>query len=112
MLGRRNPLIEKDEIILLHIMKPKSKNRCARCGKRLKKGGSSYRLKAELISYFDGYISDKGESLGAALAKIESEVAGLDEEELEKQVYRKLEYIVCPSCRDEIERFLEPEGKS
>jgi hypothetical protein len=88
------------------------KARCARCGKRLKKGGVSYRLRAELISRFDGYIQDKGKDLDETLEKIESDVAGMSEEELEKQVYQKIEYIVCSSCRDEIERFLDTERKS
>lgn len=88
------------------------KNRCARCGKRLKRGAVSYRLKAELISRFDGYISGKSGSLQETLDKLGAEIGDMSEKELGKQVYQKFEYIVCPSCRDDLERLLSPEEKS
>jgi ribosomal protein S27E len=83
-----------------------TKVRCARCGKRLKKGGLSYRLKAELLSHFDGYIQDSGKSLAELVEKIEQDMEQMTEEQLQTQVYQKFEYIVCPDCRNEIERFL------
>jgi len=87
---------------------PKEKQRCRRCGKRFKKGGLAYRLKAELLSHFDGHIRDTGESMAELVGKIEEEMEEMTEEQLEKQIYQKFDYIVCPSCRDEIERFLNP----
>jgi hypothetical protein len=90
-------------------MNPGAKSRCARCGKRLKKGGSAYRLKAELISNFDGYIRVKpDDSLSKTLDKIHSELEKMSESDIEKQVYQKFEYLVCPPCRDELENFLSP----
>ena len=89
-----------------------SKSRCARCGKRLKKGGSAYLLKAELISHFDGYIpANPKDTLTATLDKIHSELDKLTEDEIEKQVYQKFEYLVCPACRDEVEKFLLTEER-
>jgi DNA-directed RNA polymerase subunit RPC12/RpoP len=91
-------------------MTTEPKNRCARCGKRLKKGGLSYHLKAELISHFDGYIRvNPDDSITRMLEKINSEMESMTEDEIEKQVYQKFEYIICPACRDEVERFLQPE---
>ncbi len=86
------------------------KSRCARCGKRFKKGGPAFRLKAELISHFDGYIADSRETLGDLVEKIENQMLDLTEEDLEKQIYQKFEYLVCPSCRDELARLLNPES--
>ncbi len=86
-----------------------AKNRCARCGKRLKKGGSAYRLKAELISHFDGYIRvNPNESIEETIDKIHSKLEKINGDEIEKQVYQKFEYLVCPPCRDEVEKFLSP----
>jgi hypothetical protein len=87
-------------------MRAVTKQRCARCGKRLKKGGLSYHLKAELLSHFDGYIQDSGKSLAELVEKIEQDMEQVTEEQLEKRIYQKFDYIVCPECRDEIERFL------
>ncbi len=86
------------------------KSRCARCGKRFKKGGPVYRLKAELTSHFDGYITVSREPLGDLVEEIEAQMEELSEEDLEKQIYQKFEYLVCPPCRDELARFLNPES--
>ena len=86
-----------------------AKSRCARCGKRLRKSGPAYRLKAELVSHFDGRIGGSNKGLGELVEEIESLMKDMTEEQLQKQVYQKFEYIVCPSCRDEIERFLAPD---
>ena len=59
-----------------------------------------------MISHFDGHIRDTGESLAELVAKIEQEMEQMTQKQLEKQVYQKIEYLVCPDCRDEIERFL------
>jgi DNA-directed RNA polymerase subunit RPC12/RpoP len=82
------------------------KNRCARCGKRFKKGGPAYRLKAELISHFDGYINDSRKGLKELVEEIEPLIENMAGEELERQIYQKFEYVVCPSCRNEIDGFL------
>jgi DNA-directed RNA polymerase subunit RPC12/RpoP len=103
-------LIRICNILLLHEVSSTTKHRCARCGKRLKKGGGAYRLKAELTSHFDGYIGvNQRESLASILDKVNSQLEKLTEDEIENQVYRKFEYIVCPPCRDEVESFLRPE---
>jgi uncharacterized protein Yka (UPF0111/DUF47 family) len=89
-------------------MNANGKKRCSRCGKRLKKGGAFYKLSAELISSFDGYIQvDEKENLAERIKEMEQEVDGLTEKEMEEQVYKKYDYYVCPACRDEIDTFLE-----
>ena len=89
-------------------MNDKDKIRCARCGKRIKKGGVSYQVKTELKSHFDGHISgNQGESMSEILSRLDSEFDGMTEDQIEKQIYQKIEYLVCPVCRDEIAKFLE-----
>ena len=94
-------------------MSETEKLRCARCGKRIKKGGLSYRIKAELISHFDGYIAqNQKETMSEFLTRLDTDLEGLSEEQLEKQIYHKIEYIACPACRDEIEDFLKTEDEA
>jgi len=83
------------------------RQRCARCGKRLKKGGVSYRFRAELISAFDGYIYETPGKIEDKLEKIEKATEGLSSEDLEEQVYKKYEYLVCAECRDILDDFIE-----
>jgi hypothetical protein len=86
------------------------KIRCARCGKRIKKGTTAYRLKAELISSFDGYVSvDEKTNMTDLLEELKESLEGLSAEELEEQVYKLHDYMICTTCRDEIDRFLSLE---
>lgn len=93
-------------------MSDKGKKRCTKCGTRIKKGGVAYWLKAELVSEFDGYIyPDKKTDLKGFIEKINIELEGQSPEEIEEQIYKKFEYLVCVRCRDELDRFLAVEGK-
>jgi len=66
-------------------------------------------LKAELISHFDGYIRvNPNDNITDTLDKIRSELEKSSQEEIEKQVYQRFDYIVCPACRDDVEKFLAP----
>jgi hypothetical protein len=92
-------------------MSDKGKKRCARCGKRIKKGGIAYWLKAELVSAFDGYIySNEKTDLKGLIDKVNNELEGQSPEEIEEQVYKKFEYLVCPACRDQLDKSLDIEG--
>ncbi len=89
-------------------MSGKGKKRCAKCGKRIRKGGVAYWLKAELISAFDGYIcSDEKTDLKDFIDKVNVELEGQSPEEIEEQVYKKFGYLVCAGCRDELDRLLD-----
>jgi hypothetical protein len=86
------------------------KKRCSRCGRRIKKGGIAYRLKAELISSFDGYLTiNERANMHDLLEELKESFGGLSAKELEEQVYKLHEYMICTSCRDEIDRFLSME---
>ncbi len=93
-------------------MSDEGKKRCAKCGTRIKKGGVAYWLKAELVSEFDGYIyPDEKTDLKEFIEKVNVELEGLSPEEIEEQIYKKFEYLVCAGCRDKIDGLLEAEGK-
>lgn len=86
------------------------KKRCMRCGKRIKKGGIAYRLKAELISSFNGFLTvNEKTNMHDLLVELKESFEGLSAKELEEQVYKLHEYTICASCRDEIDRFLSTE---
>lgn len=88
-----------------------SKKRCRRCGRRIKRGGIAYNLRAELISSFDGYLSvDEKSNVNELLERLKESSEGLSAEELEEQVYKLHEYMICTRCRDEIDRFLAMEN--
>ncbi len=88
-------------------MHENGKKRCAKCGIRIKKGGIAYWLKAELISAFDGYIySDEKTDLKDFIDKMSIELEGQTPEEIEEQVYKKFEYLVCAGCRDKLDGLL------
>jgi hypothetical protein len=86
------------------------KKRCTKCGKRIKKGGAAYWLKAELVSEFNGHIyPDEKTDLKGFIEKVNIELEGLSPEEIEEQIYKKFEYLVCVKCRDKLDRFLAVE---
>ncbi len=92
-------------------MSDKGKKRCTKCGKRIKKGGVAYWLKAELVSTFDGYIySDEKTNLKDFIEKVKDELEGQSPEEIEEQIYKKYEFLVCAGCRDEFDKLLDVEA--
>ena len=91
-------------------MNGKNKARCGRCGKRLKKGGNNYRLECLILSDFDGYLDISATKKDWQEIVDEIEHSDLTEEELEEQVYFKLEQKLCFDCRCEVINFLK--GKS
>jgi hypothetical protein len=88
-------------------MRSKDKARCERCGKRLKKGGSNYRLECFIVSDFDGYLDISATKRDWQEIAKEIEYSGLTEEELEEQVYFKLEQKLCFDCRCDVINFLK-----
>jgi hypothetical protein len=76
----------------------------------LKKGGLAYRFKAELISDFDGHLgASPRKELSAQIADLEEQLKELSEKELEEQVYKQFNYLLCSNCRDQLDKILRPE---
>jgi hypothetical protein len=86
------------------------KRRCHLCGKRFKKGGLKYRLRAELISDFDGYLSlpyDEKKDYAQEIKDTVEASKGKSEKELEAEVYQKFEFLLCPDCKKRLVSFLK-----
>lgn len=85
-------------------IKTKKKERCARCGKRLKKGGLKYNIKVQVVSDFDGYLEDYSKKpqdyLEKKLLKLERDFQDKTEEELLEDIYIEKSLLTCESCRD------------
>ncbi len=81
----------------------KGKN-CFRCGKELEPGGLFYVVHIEVLSGFDGILSEPAEEIDKQLRDLIEQAQHLDPKELEKDVYEEITLVVCKSCRD---RFVE-----
>jgi len=89
----------------------KVKARCDICGKRLKKGGTCYRVRLEIISDFDGYIEDVSKKpedhLKKKIGEVLEETEHLSEQELEEEIYLKRNWRVCVNCRAKLLKVLK-----
>ncbi|MCJ7507804.1 MAG: hypothetical protein MUO85_03615 [candidate division Zixibacteria bacterium] len=88
----------------------KKKARCAKCGKRLKKGGLKYNIRVEVASDFDGYLEDYSKKpldfLENRLKILEEDLKNRSEKELEEDVYIERSFLVCEGCRDQFVKIL------
>jgi hypothetical protein len=71
---------------------------CSRCGGRMERGKTYYIVSVTLTAEVEeGIPADVSEgSLNAIFAQIEEK----SEQELEEEVYQKLQFILCKPCRD------------
>ncbi len=81
----------------------KGKN-CFRCGKELEPGGLFYVVHIQVLSGFDGILSEPTEQIDKQLRDLIEQAQHLDPKELEKDVYEEITLVVCKSCRD---RFVD-----
>lgn len=77
---------------------------CFRCGKGLQPGGLFYVVHIQILSGFDGILSEPAEGIDQQLKGLLEEVQQSDPKELEKDVYEEITLIMCKSCRD---RFVD-----
>ncbi|MBI5167542.1 MAG: hypothetical protein HY998_07365 [candidate division NC10 bacterium] len=77
---------------------------CAKCGKELPLGGLKYLVKIEVYADFDGYIAEEPlEDAELKMRELLEDMAEIDPEKLERDVYWKELHLLCKDCRD---RFL------
>ena len=81
----------------------KEKN-CNRCGKELQPGSLFYVVQINIISGFDGILTEPAEGIDRQLKDLIEEVRQSDSGDLEKEVYEEIRLIFCKSCRD---RFVD-----
>jgi hypothetical protein len=77
---------------------------CFRCGKGLRPGGLFYVVHIQVLSGFDGILSEPAEGIDQQLKGLLEEVEQSDPKELEKDVYEEIILMMCKSCRD---RFVD-----
>jgi len=81
--------------------------RCGRCDKRLRKGGDNYRLSCTIASDFDGYLDATAINRDPGELITEISESGLTADELNEQVYFKIEQLLCFECRANIVEYLK-----
>lgn len=74
---------------------------CSRCGRKLKRGEVKYVIYISIVSDFDGVLPVcEDENVNEVIESGKN----VPEEELEREVYEEMAFLVCKSCRD---RFRE-----
>jgi len=70
---------------------------CSRCGRKLKRGEVKYIIYISIVSDFDGVLPVcENENV----EEIIESGSNIPEEELEREVYEEMAFLVCKSCRD------------
>ena len=85
---------------------PGKRRFCGHCGKILQPGATAWRLRGELFADFDGAlppVSDP-EGLEAEKNRALNDIADKEEAELNREVHRPVELLLCPPCRLIFER--------
>ncbi|MEI6125072.1 MAG: hypothetical protein WCQ99_00825 [Pseudomonadota bacterium] len=72
---------------------------CDRCGEYLPEGTMKYTVHLQIISDFDGVILFDGDGIDEAARQIFSSPEGIDEKELEEEVYQELCFTLCGTCK-------------
>jgi hypothetical protein len=80
------------------------KKNCFRCGKGLRPGGPFYVVYIQVLSGFDGILSEPAEGIDQQLKGLLEEVQQLNPKALEKDIYEEITLMMCKSCRD---RFVD-----
>ena len=78
--------------------------KCFRCGKELPLGSLTYLIQIKVLADFDGWLLEPEEGVDRQLKQILEQIEPLDPQDLEKEVYEEITWIVCKSCRD---RFID-----
>jgi len=78
-----------------------SDQECYRCGKKLEPGSLKYVIKISVISEFDGVIEEpENQNMEEEINTILQELEDWPAEELEKDVFQEISFILCKDCKD------------
>ncbi len=78
-------------------------NLCAKCGRKLKPGSLKYFYRVESWAAFDGILPEQDSfQTEDDLKRLLDKIKRKSEKRLEKDVYYKVEYIVCSHCRERL----------
>ncbi len=70
---------------------------CSRCGRKLKRGEVKYVIYISIVSDFDGVLPVCEDE---DIERVIESAKEISEEELEREVYEEMAFLVCKSCRD------------
>ncbi len=70
---------------------------CSGCGRKLKRGEVKYVIYISIVSDFDGVLPVCDDEYIEAVIERGKEMS---EEELDREVYEEMAFLVCKSCRD------------
>ncbi|OGL38950.1 MAG: hypothetical protein A2149_09350 [Candidatus Schekmanbacteria bacterium RBG_16_38_11] len=73
-------------------------NRCLKCGKNFKEGNLRYKVKILVSSDFDGVLNESEEEID--LHELMQEIENRESEELEDEVHKEINFLLCKPCRD------------
>jgi len=77
---------------------------CVRCGKDLPEGSLKYVVDIRVYADFDGVLRFPEGDIEAEVSRLMAEIERMDPQELERDVYQEMAFLLCKSCRD---RFVE-----
>lgn len=82
---------------------------CSRCGRKLKKGEVKYVIYISIVSDFDGVLPVyEDEDVNEIIESCQN----IPEEELEREVYEEMAFLVCKSCRDKFRENPFPDSEN
>ena len=74
----------------------KSNKICDRCGREIEEGGDFYEIEIVVKAGFDGVIKETDMDTDEILKSTEA----YSEEDLERMVYEKRNYVLCVRCKE------------
>ncbi|UCD71570.1 MAG: hypothetical protein JSW70_00865 [Syntrophobacterales bacterium] len=77
---------------------------CVKCGKRLPEGKLKYVVDIRVYADFDGVLNIPEGDIEEEVHRLMGEIESMDPDELEKDVYQEMAFLLCKGCRD---RFME-----
>ena len=79
-------------------------NKCLKCGKKFSEGELKYKINMVIASDFDGVLGETEEE--AEVDELMEEIESKEPEELEEEVYKEINFLLCKPCRDVFVREL------
>lgn len=74
---------------------------CDKCGRSFSPGELKYKMEIRLWADFDGYLPPGIEREShEAIRKLLQEMVHMDQNLLEDDVYKRMEFILCKICKD------------
>ena len=77
---------------------------CMRCGKDLPEGSLKYVVDIRVYADFDGVLRFPEEDIEEEVSRLMTEIEKMDPQELERDVYQEMAFLLCKGCRD---KFVE-----